>query len=142
LVGRHARAPDGSPSTASRQAFRNEATLGPDRHDDGVLDVLRLDQAENLGAEILRPVRPAYPAARHFTEAQMHRLQPRRINKDLVERTRPRDSVEHAAGELDGNHLFGPTIAAELAKIAAYRRRDRADEIANDAIFIEAVDRL
>src|SRR5262249_16301019 len=95
---------------------------------------------ENLGAEILRPVRPAYPAARHFAEAQMHRFQPRRIKKDLVERTRRRDSVELAAGELDGKHLFWPRIAAPLEKIGGYRRRDRTDEIANDAIFIEAVD--
>jgi len=43
--------------------------LGADRHDDGILDLLRLDQAEDLGAEILRPVGPAQAAARHLAEA-------------------------------------------------------------------------
>ena len=33
-----------------------EPTLGTDRNDDGILDLLSLDQAENLGAEIIAPV--------------------------------------------------------------------------------------
>ena len=66
--------------------LRHEAALGADRHDDGVLDLLRLHQAQHLGAEILRPVGPADAAARHLAEAQMHALDARRIDEDLVER--------------------------------------------------------
>ena len=39
-----------------RQAFGHEAAFGADWHDHRVLDLLGLDQAEDLGAEILRPV--------------------------------------------------------------------------------------
>ncbi len=74
FVGGDAFGLDGLARTAGRQIFRHEAALGADRHDHGVLDVLRLDQAEDFGAEILRPVGPADAAARHFAEAQMHAL--------------------------------------------------------------------
>ena len=46
-----------------------EAALGAHRHDHGILDLLRLDQPQYLGAEILTPVRPADAATRHFAEA-------------------------------------------------------------------------
>jgi len=37
----------------------------------------RLDQAQDLSAEILAPVRPAQPAARDLAAAQVHALDPR-----------------------------------------------------------------
>ena len=77
--------------------FRHEAAFGADRHDDGVLDVLRFHQAQNFGAEILRPVGPANAAARHFAEAQMHSLEAGRIDENLVERPRQRHGVDLAA---------------------------------------------
>ena len=72
-----------SASQASRstvgvgQLLGVEAALGAGRHDDGVLDHLRLDQPEDLGAEVLAPVGPAQPAAGHRAEAQVHALDPR-----------------------------------------------------------------
>ena len=33
-----------------------EAALGTDRNDDGVLDLLRLDQAQHLSAEVVAPI--------------------------------------------------------------------------------------
>ena len=52
----------------------HEPALGAHRHDHRVLDHLRLHQAQHLGAEILAPVRPAQPAARHLAAAQMDAL--------------------------------------------------------------------
>ena len=87
--------------TASRSALGrllgHEAALGADRHDDGVLDLLRLDQAEHLGAEILRPVGPAQAAARDLAEAQVHAFDARRIDENLVERSWQRQLVDLAA---------------------------------------------
>src|SRR6202030_411275 len=80
------------------QRLGDEAALGADRNNDGVLDLLRLDQAENLGAKILRPVRPADAAARHLAEAQMHGFEPRRVDENLVERLWRRHRGERAAG--------------------------------------------
>ena len=45
------------------QLLAEEAALRADRHDHGVLDHLRLDQAEDLGAEVVAPVGPAQAAA-------------------------------------------------------------------------------
>src|SRR6266540_3394105 len=50
-----------------RRLFQNESSLRADRHDDDVLHHLRLDEAEDLGAEVLGPVRPAKPAARDLS---------------------------------------------------------------------------
>ena len=79
------------------QPLAHEAALGAGRDDDRVLDLLRLDQAEHLGAEVLEPVRPAQPAARDPAEAQVHRLQPGRVDEDLE--LGPRlDDPGHGAG--------------------------------------------
>ena len=106
LVGGDAFRLDGLARPAGRQKFRHEAALGADRHDHRVLDVLRLDQAENFGAEILRPVGPANAAARHLAEAQMHGFDPRRIDEYLVERPRQRHVVDFAAGKLDRDQVL------------------------------------
>jgi hypothetical protein len=57
---------------ALREPLRDETALRADRHDHRVLDVLRLHQPEDLGAEILEAVRPADPAARDPPHAQVH----------------------------------------------------------------------
>ena len=76
----------------------DEAALGADRHDDGVLDHLRLDQPEHLGAEVLAAVRPAQPAAGDGAEAQVHALDPRAVDPDLELRPRLRAGRAPAAG--------------------------------------------
>ena len=59
---------------AFRHQLRHEAAFGANRHDHRVLDLLRLYQPEDLGTEILRPVRPADAASCDLAEAQMHAL--------------------------------------------------------------------
>ena len=54
-----------------------ETALGAHRHDHRVLDLLRLHQAQHLGAEILLAVRPAQPAPGNRAVAQMHAFDPR-----------------------------------------------------------------
>ena len=65
------------------QPLADEPALRARRHDDRVLHLLRLDQAEHLRAEVLGPLRPAQTAARDRAEAQVHRLKPRRVHEDL-----------------------------------------------------------
>ena len=67
---------------------------------------------------------------------------PRRIDEDLAERPRQRHAVELAAGELDGDEVLRLAVAAELIEIGADRRLHRVDETAEDAVLVEAVDRL
>ena len=120
LVGLGSFRLNGVAGPANGQTLGDEAALGADRHDHGILHVLRLHQAEDFGAEILRPVGPADAAARHLAEAQMHGFEPRRVDEDLVERPRRRDVVELAACELDRDKLFGPavTIASDRNRCA------------------------
>ena len=54
------------------RVFDDEAAFGADRDDDGVFHHLRLDKAEDFGAEVAVAVRPAQAAACHFAAAQMH----------------------------------------------------------------------
>ena len=121
LVGGGAFGLDRLARAAARQPLRHEAALGADRHDHRVLHVLRFDQAQDLGAEILRPVGPADAAARHLAEAQMHAFDPRRIDEDLVQRPRQRHVVELAAGELDRDQLLRLAVAVELIEVGADR---------------------
>ena len=73
---------------AGRRPLDDEASLGADRDDDGVLDRLRLHQPEHLGAEVLAPVRPADAAAGDPAAAQVHGLHARRVDEDLEHRPR------------------------------------------------------
>jgi hypothetical protein len=68
------------------QLLADEAALRAGRHDDGVLDDLRLDQPEHLGAEVLPAVGPPQPAARDGAEAQVDALDARAVDPDLVRR--------------------------------------------------------
>ena len=68
--------------------LHDEPALGADRHDDGVLDGLGLRQPEYLGAEVLRTVGPAQPAAGDRTAPQVHALDARGIDEDLEHRPR------------------------------------------------------
>ncbi len=63
--------------------FDHEATLGAHRYDHGVFHHLRLHKAENLGAEILVPVRPAQTAACDHVAAQVNGLYAGRIDENL-----------------------------------------------------------
>ena len=71
-------------ATAKRQAARDEAALGADRHDHRVLHLLGLDRAEHLGAEVSSRSDQRKPPASHLAAAQVHALDARRIDEDLV----------------------------------------------------------
>ena len=139
LVGGGALGLDLLAGAALRHQLRHEAALGADRHDDRVLDLLRLHQPEDLGAEILRPVGPADAAARDLAEAQVHALDPRRIDEDLVERLRQRQAFELAARELDRDLRLRPALDIDLVEVGAQRRLHRVDEVAQDAVLVQAL---
>ncbi len=76
------------------RAFDDEPALRADRHDDRVLDLLRFDQAQDLGAEIFRPVGPAQAPAGDEAKAQMHAFDPWAVDEDFPQRTRLRQIVD------------------------------------------------
>ena len=67
----------GIPIAGVGQLLAEEATLRTHGDDDGVLDHLRLDQAQHLGAEVVATVRPPQATARHGPETQVHPFHPR-----------------------------------------------------------------
>ena len=109
-----------------RQPLGEEAALGADRHDHRVLHLLRLDEAEHLGAEILGTVGPADAAARHPAEAQMHGLDARRIDEDLEQGPRQGQALDLAALEFEGHGLAPASIRARAGRnwCAPSRRSD------------------
>ena len=106
------------------QVLGVEPALGPGRHDDGVLDHLRLDQPEDLGAEVLAPVGPAQPAAGDRPEAQVHALDARAVDPDLELRARGRQ-VGHGLGvELERDvRLVLVAVAARPGRSSCAGRR-------------------
>jgi hypothetical protein len=83
LVAGNAFLHEGLAVTGRRRLLQHEAALGAHRHDDGVLDHLRLHQRQHLGAEVVGAVGPAQPAARHLAAAQVDALEARRVDEDL-----------------------------------------------------------
>ncbi len=64
-------------ATDLRQPLHDETAFGAHGDDHGVLHHLCLDEAQDLGAEVLSTVGPPQPSARDGAEAQVHALHPR-----------------------------------------------------------------
>ena len=128
-----------------RRALHDEAALRADRHDQRVLDHLRLHQPEDLRAEVLAPVRPAQAAARDAAAAQVHALDARRVHEDLEARPRQRDDRDARRVELERDVRLRPPVGGRLEEVRPQHRADDGVEAAQDAILVEArdgVDRL
>jgi len=69
-----------------RQLLGIESAFGAGRNDDGILDQLRLHEAEDFGPEIVAPVGPAQSASRDRSAAQVDSFDPGRIDPDLAPR--------------------------------------------------------
>ena len=120
------------------QLLRVEAALGPRRHDDGVLDHLGLDEAEDLGAEVLAPVGPAQAAAGHRAEAEVHALDPRAVDPDLELRPGCREVGHRLGVELEGDvGLVLRTVGAGLVEVRAQAGPDDAEEGTDDPVVVE-----
>jgi hypothetical protein len=104
-------------AAAGGRPLDHEAALGAHRHDDGVLHHLRLDQAEDLGAEVLAAVRPADAAARHHATAQVDPLHARRVDEDLELRLGVGQLADALAVELDRDVLLGRPSAPFWKKL-------------------------
>ena len=118
-----------------RQPLADEAALGAGRDDDRVLHLLRLDQAEHLGTEVLGPLGPAQPAARDRAEPQVHRLEPRRIHEDLELGPR-RGHPGHALRRELEHQVRG--LARGLEVVGAQGGLDEGQVGAEDAVVVEA----
>ena len=124
-------------AVSRRQPFRHEAALGADRNDHRVLDLLRLGEAEDLGAEVLRPVGPADAAARHLAEAKMDAVDARAVHENFAVRTRRRQAFDGAAVELDRDFPMRRAVLAELEEVGAHDGRNDIGETADDAVLVE-----
>ena len=125
-----------------RRALDDEAALGPDRDDDGVLDLLRLDQAEDLGAEVLRPVRPAQAAAGDVPEPQVYAFQPRRVHPDLMGRNGFRHARDLVRVELDGQEVAPVALVVQPVFVGPRGRPDHAEHGAQDPVGVQAGHRV
>jgi hypothetical protein len=130
-----------------RRLLQHEAALGADRHDDGVLHHLRLHQAEHLGAKVLRPVRPAQPAARDLAAAQVDALEARRVDEDLVQRLRLRQPGNLGRIELEAEEAATRSGRARVAdagapEVGTQRRLDECQQLAQHAVFGQVGDLL
>ena len=128
---------DGLAARRQRRPLREEAALGADRHDHRVLHRLGLGEPQHLGAEVLAPVRPAYAAARHRPAAQMHGLDARRIDEDLILRPRLRQFRNPLRVELEGEVGLRRAAGAGLEIVGAQRGADRAQIAAQDPVLVE-----
>ncbi len=122
------------------QLLAEEAALGADRHDHGVLDHLRLDQAEHLRAEVVAPVGPAQAAAGHRAEPQVHALDPRGVDEDLELGPRLGQVRDRVRLELEGDVGLRQALAVDLVVVRAQGRLDERQVGPQDPVVVEAGD--
>ncbi len=122
----------------SGELLAEEPALGADRHDHGVLDHLRLDQAEHLGAEVVATVGPAQPTARDRAEAQVHALDPRRVDEDLEARPRRRQVGDRRRLHLEAHVGVQRAVGPGLEVVGAQGRLDVGQVGPQDPVVVEA----
>ncbi len=115
-----------------------EAALGADGDDDRVLDLLGLDQAEDLRAEVLLTIAPAKATAGDLAEAEVHALDHRREDPDLVLRPRQRQVRDGPRIQLEGDGRAVQPIVVDLEVVGAQRRTDHRQVGAQDPVLVEA----
>src|ERR1019366_8351101 len=128
-----------------RRLLQHEAALRADRHDDRVLHHLRLHQAEYLGAEVFRPVRPAQPAARDLATGQVDALEARRVHEDFVQRLWVRQTRRGI--DLEAEKAAAWTARARMAdagapEVGSQRRLDQRQQLPQHAILGQVGDLL
>ena len=124
---------------AAAEFLTTKPPLAPTGHDDGVLHRLRLDQAEDLGAEVLAAVRPPQAAAGDEPEPQVHALDARRVDEDLEPRPRQRQFVDQPGVELDRQHVLLPGRIRPADKVIGPQRRlNHRGECAQHPVGVEA----
>ena len=117
----------------------DESALGADGHDHRVLDGLRLDQTQDLGAEILASIRPAQSAAGNGTETQVHPFDARRVHEDLVQWPRLGRLRNLPGPQLERHHRSVGVVVADV-EVGARRRPDDGRERRDDAVGFESED--
>ena len=135
LLGSAARPAGGRP-------LDDEAALRADRHDDGVLDRLRLHQAEYLGAEVLAAIGPANAAARDLAAAQVHGLHARRVDEDLEHRPRLGQVRDPRGSSLSDEVRARLAAGVRLEVVRPQHRADDAQEAAQDPVLVQTLDRI
>ena len=115
-----------------------EAALRAGRHDDRVLHPLRLHQAEDLGAEVVAPVRPAQAAARDRAGAQVDALDARAVHPHLAPWQRGGKAGDAAGIELERQRF----LAGGGEGVGAQGSVDDGLEGAQDPIVIDCDDRI
>ena len=137
VAGEHLRLV-GVPVGRVGQPLADEPALRAGRDDDRVLHLLRLDQAEHLGAEVLGPLRPAQAAARDRAEPQVHRLKPRRVDPDLVLGPRRGHHGHPLGGELEHQVRRVLAVVGALVVVGAQGGVDQRQVSAQDAVVVQA----
>ena len=117
-----------------------ETALRTDRHDDGILHLLRLHQAQHLGAEIVAPVRPAQAAAGDRSEAQVHAFNIRRPDEDFAIGLGQGQFFQQFAGDLDRDARLELSVLAGLIEVRPQRGFHQVEDAAQGPVMIQAGD--
>ena len=124
--------------TGWRCIFQHKTALGADGHDDRVFDLLRLDQAQNFGAEVFAAVGPAQAAARYLATAQMHTFHTWRIDPDLKQRLGLGHAGDFTRVELEAHVRLVATGRGGLPDVGAQGGLHGGQKLAKDAVFVQA----
>ena len=99
-----------------------------------------LDQAQDLGPEVLAPVRPPQAAAGDHAETQMDALDPRAVDEYFAQGPRQGEFFEGLRIELEGQAGLELTVGRLLIEVCPQHGVDGIDEPAQDAVFVGAGD--
>ena len=128
--------PLGQPALTVRggvgELLGEEPALRTRGHDHRVLDHLRLDQAQHLGAEVLTAVGPAQTTAGHLAEAQVRALHARGPHPDLERGARLRCRGDGRGVQLERHG------GAVLEHVGAQGGRDHVRERPEQPIRVQA----
>ena len=120
--------------------MQKKPPFAPTGHDHGVLDHLCLDQAQDLGAEVVASVGPAQAAAGDRTEAQVHTLDAGRVDEDLELRPRLGELGDLLGLQLERDVGLGVAVVVDLVVVRAQGGLHDREVGPQDPVVVEAGD--
>ena len=123
----------------ARHQLRQKPAFRAGRNNHRVLHLLRFAQPENLGAEILRPIRPANAAARNRREAHVHAFDARTVDPNLAKGARLRRTFDKLGIEFEGYGVRQLAVCAKLVEVGAQCHADQVQVRTQDAVLVQTL---
>ena len=122
------------------QIASDKTAFSTDRYDHRVLNLLRLNQTQDFGAEIFLAIRPAQTTAGDLATAQVHTLDPWTVYVGLKHRNRTRNIADLPRAQFKAHIRLRQPLRIHLKVVGSQGGFDQCQQPPHNPIIVEIID--